>query len=107
MNNLLKISLVIISLLSASANAWWWDKEEEVKEPAKEVVKLSAELFTANTTLKQWADWYILEMDLVHNLSSSHINRTRKGFKKDLFPAVGDKNMNDVTTQEIADILSL
>jgi len=75
------------------------------EKSAKEVVKLSAELFTANTTLKQWADWYILEMDLVHNLSSSHINRTRKGFKKDLFPAVGDKNMNDVTTQEIADIL--
>ena len=33
MNNLLKISLITLSLLSTSSNAWWWDKKDIVELP--------------------------------------------------------------------------
>jgi len=54
-------------------------------------------------TFKQWGEWYIDEIS--SELSDSHITRTLKSFKKDVYPAIGEMPMNDVSTKDIISIM--
>ncbi len=56
-------------------------------------------------TFKEWAEWYINEIST--ELSDSHISRTIKSFKKDVYPEIGDIYMNDILTRDIIRIMHI
>jgi len=55
-------------------------------------------------TFKEWAEWYI-ETLYTDGLSDTHISRTIKSFKKDVYPIIGDMPINDIMTRDIIKIL--
>ena len=54
-------------------------------------------------TFREWAEWYIIEIS--SELSDTHITRTVKGFKKDVYPIIGKMYMNDIKAKHIIKIM--
>ncbi|WP_372998376.1 tyrosine-type recombinase/integrase [Sulfurimonas sp.] len=54
-------------------------------------------------TFKEWSEWYIIEIS--SELSDTHITRTIKGFKKDVYPIIGKMYMNDIKAKHIIKIM--
>jgi len=74
----------------------------ENRDPfAKVVVHEDTEV--VQKTFKEWAKWYIDEIST--ELSDSHIARTIKSFKKDVYPEIGHILMNDIKTKDIIEIM--
>ena len=65
--------------------------------------KVHSEVHTKGKTFKDWTEWYIDKVTL--DLSDTHINRTLKSLKKDIYPAIGDIPMNDVTAKDVIAIM--
>ena len=56
-------------------------------------------------TFKEWAEWYIEEIS--KELSDTHISRTIKSFKKDVYPVIGDIYINDVKAVDVIKIMHI
>ncbi len=56
-------------------------------------------------SFKYWSEWYIEEIS--KDLSDSHITRTMKSFKKDVYPIIGDMPINDIKARDIIKILHI
>ncbi|MBS4067707.1 MAG: tyrosine-type recombinase/integrase [Sulfurimonas sp.] len=56
-------------------------------------------------TFKEWAEWYIEEIS--KELSDSHVTRTLKTFRKDVYPFIGNMPINDIKTKDIINIMHI
>ncbi len=75
-----------------------------------------AEEKTSGLTFKQLTEWYIDKKNKdrekaktdpkIKPISETHIKRMEKGWKKDVYPFIGDMNANSVETDHIKEILS-
>lgn len=68
---------------------------------AKKVVQKKEEV--VQKTFTEWSEWYISEIS--SELSDSHISRTIKGFKKDVYQIIGYMPMNDIKARDIIKIM--
>jgi integrase len=76
----------------------------ENRDPfAKEVVLNNAKV--VQKTFKVWSEWYIKEIS--NELSDSHVSRSLKTFKKDVYPIIGDMPMNDIKARDIITIMHI
>ena len=56
-------------------------------------------------TFKEWAEWYIEEIS--KELSDSHVTRTLKTFRKDVYSFIGNMPINDIKTKDIINIMHI
>jgi len=65
--------------------------------------KIKEEDLNIEKTYKEWSEFY---MDKVSgDVSETHLVRTLKGFKADVYPYIGDMQMNDIKAKHIINIL--
>ena len=57
-------------------------------------------------TFREWAEWYIGTL-YDDALSETHIMRTIKAFRKDVYPVIGDSPINDIMARDIIRILHI
>ena len=53
---------------------------------------------------KEWSEYYLEKV--IGDVSETHIVRTLKGFKADVYPVIGDMKMNDVRAKDIIQIVN-
>ena len=63
MSNLLKISLITLSLLSTSSNAWWWDKKDIVEDTTETLGGVDADADGLRDDIKSWIDTLAINND--------------------------------------------
>ena len=74
----------------------------EGRDPfAKEPVQKNNE--NVQKTFQEWAEWYI--EGITNELSDSHVSRTIKTLKKDVYPIIGQMPMNDIKARDIIKIM--
>jgi hypothetical protein len=72
MNNLLKISLITLSLLSTSSNAWWWDKKEMPELDTTETLGgVDADADGLRDDIKVWIDTLAVNNDQKQAITDS------------------------------------
>lgn len=54
-------------------------------------------------TFKEWSEYYLHKV--AADLSEAHLARSLKGWKKDVYPEIGDTPMNDIKPKDIIRIL--
>jgi len=59
---------------------------------------------TKSKTFKEWSEFYMEKVS--ENLSAVHIERSLKGWKKDVYPLIGDIPINDIKPKDIIGILN-
>jgi len=57
-------------------------------------------------TFKEWAEWYIKTL-YQDKLSDLHISRTLKSLKKDVYPIIGEMEINSIMARDIIQILHI
>ena len=56
-------------------------------------------------TFKQWSEWYMVKV--ADDVTETHLTRSLKGWKKDVYPIIGDMGINDVKPKHIIQILNI
>ena len=56
-------------------------------------------------TFKEWSEYYIDKV--ADNVSEAHIDRSIKGWKKDVYPIIGNMPMNSIKPKDIIKILNI
>ncbi|MDD5158111.1 integrase arm-type DNA-binding domain-containing protein [Sulfurimonas sp.] len=68
------------------------------------VVEETIQTEVSAKTFKEWSEYY---MDKVaNNVSETHLVRSLKGWKKDVYPEIGDMLINDIKPKDIIRILN-
>ena len=80
------------------------DTKEKTPSILKRTTALQEQLFNKHSTFKQWSEYYLLKVR--KDVTETHLVRTLKGFKADVYPFIGDILMNDVKPKNIITILT-
>lgn len=72
------------------------------KAKAKEVIQIAIQ---QDKTFKYYADYW--ETKVTDDVTETHINRTKKGFKADVFPYIGDMPMNNIKPKDIINLVNV
>ena len=78
--------------------------EDKTPSVLKRTTALQEHLLNKNSTFKQWSEYYLLKV--IGDVTETHLVRTRKGFKADVYPFIGNIPMNDVKPKNIITILT-
>lgn len=55
-------------------------------------------------TFKQWSEYYLDKV--ADDVTETHLVRTLKGFKADVYPCIGDMSMNDIKAKSIIEVVN-
>ena len=70
---------------------------------AKKIQELKQKLFNNNTTFKQWTEYYLVKVR--GDVTETHLNRSIKGWRNDVYPVIGNMKMNNIKARDIITIL--
>jgi len=68
------------------------------------VVEKTTQIQISEKTFKEWSEYYMVKV--ADNVSETHIARSLKGWKKDVFPEIGDMPINNIKPKDIIKILN-
>nr|WP_275847734.1 integrase arm-type DNA-binding domain-containing protein [Sulfurimonas sp. SAG-AH-194-I05] len=78
-------------LLAKSIDPFASAKIEEKKEEEK--------------TFREWSDYYLQKV--IDDVTETHLTRTLKGFKADVYPYIGDMRMNSIKAKDIIQVVNV
>jgi integrase len=67
--------------------------------------EVTLEVTTPEKTFQEWSEYYLDKMS--DELSETHLSRSLKGWKKDVYPVIGGTPMNDIKPKNIIEILHI
>ena len=73
--------------------------------PAKPSKQEQAEQAIKEKTFKEWSEYYLNKVK--DDITETHLVRTLKGWKKDVYPIIGDMPMNSIKAKDIISILHI
>jgi len=73
--------------------------------PSKQSKQVQEALQLQEKTFKQWSEYYLDKVK--DDVTETHLVRTLKGWKKDVYPIIGELPMNDIKARDIISILHI
>jgi integrase len=67
--------------------------------------KVKVDEIKKEKTFKDWSEWYVTKV--TSDVTETHIARSVKGWKKDVYPIIGDMQMNDIKAKNIISIMHI
>ena len=82
------------------------DEARRILAEGNDPFKLTTEktIIEHNKTFKQWSEYYLTKVE--GEVSDTHIRRSIKGWKKDVYPIIGETPINEIKPKDIIKILN-